>query len=341
MEFLRIEALFLLWWIPLVAALFAWASWRRQQLLATFADTRLLTPLIESVSAQGRTTKAMLTLLAGGAMIFGLARPAWNEIELPVKRRGRDLLFVLDVSRSMLAQDVVPNRLERAKRAIRNCVESLQGDRVGLLVFAGRPVLLCPMTIDYGFFNMILDDVTTTSAGKGGTLVGDALRAAITVAFAPGDHDTQYRDVILISDGGDHDSIPEAAARQLGQEGVRIIALGLGDDRDGVPIPVKTGTGAVTYIKDHTGEIVKTRLNHDTLRPVALSTPGGRYIPAATGVFDLAEIYHTFAREAEHEQLRKEKLIRKDEKFQIFLCLAFVLLCCEPLIRERIRRQSR
>ena len=330
----HIEMLFLLWAVPLLAGVYFYAAQRRAHACRLFADAGLLPKLTQSVSAARRTWKAALLLAAAALISFALARPAWNPVPKTVSRQGRDVVFVLDVSRSMLAEDLAPNRLERAKLAIMDCVEKLQGDRVALVAFAGSSAVKCPLTLDYGFFRMMLEEVSPDSVARGGTLIGDALRKAVDEVFD--DEEKLFKDIVLITDGEDHDSFPEDAAEKVGERGIRLLAIGLGDENQGKRIPITDNQGRKTFLK-YDGQEVWTKLDADTLRKMANHTPGGRYLNVATGTFDLGDIYLDLIATAEKKNVEAKTFTLYEEKFQIFLVLAFVLLCLELLISERRR----
>jgi len=284
-----------------------------------------------------RRWKAVLILLGLAAITFGMTRPGWNPKAKTVERRGRDVVFLLDVSKSMLAEDLAPNRLDRAKLAIQDCVERLEGDRVGLVVFAGTSAVKCPLTLDYGFFRLMLEDVNTASIARGGTLIGDALRNVLDTVFD--DQIKEYKDVVLITDGEDHDSFPVEAADAAGERGVRLIAIGLGDENEGRRIPVTGKNGRKTFLK-HEGQEVWSRLDADTLRKMVNSTDGGRYLNVATGTFDLGEIYLQLVASAEKKELESKTIDRYEERFQIFLALALVCLSLEFVISDRSKPKS-
>ena len=230
-----IEMLYLLWLLPLLFGLFLYSANRRKQLLGRFMHPDLQHKLI-LVNPVRRRWKAALLLAAFGLLVAGLARPAWNLKQTTVTRRGRDVVFVLDVSRSMLAEDLAPNRLERAKLAIADVIDKLQGDRVGLLVFAGTAAVKCPLTLDYGFFRMMLDSISTDSISRGGTMIGDAIRLVLDQMLDK--QEKKYKDIVLITDGEDHESFPVEAAKEAAEKGVRLLIVGLGDENEGKRIPV-------------------------------------------------------------------------------------------------------
>jgi len=328
------EILLLLWVLPALIGTFIYAEHRRRQALRQFADARLLPLLNTSISTVKRRWKAALLLLAFTLGVVAVARPAWNPVSKTIKRQGRDVVFILDVSKSMLAEDLAPNRLNRAKLAIGDVIDQLAGDRVGLLVFAGNAVVKCPLTLDYGFFRMMLDDVSSASVSRGGTMIGDAIRKAMDEVFD--DVEKQYKDIILITDGEDHDSFPVEAATDAGEKGIRLIAVGIGDEGQGRRIPITDESGQRTFLK-YKGREVWSKLDGDTLRKMVNATPGGRYLNVATGTIDLGKVYMELVASAEKKELESTTVQRFEEKFQIFLGLMFTLLCMEVLINERRR----
>jgi Ca-activated chloride channel family protein len=333
-RFQAVQWLFALWGLPLLALLFVYAAYRRRQALARFADVGLLPRLIGSVSAVRRRWKATLVLLGCGLLIGALARPQWNPKPKTVQRQGRDVVFILDVSRSMLCDDLMPSRLARAKLAIADCIEVLDGDRVGLITFAGTAVVTCPLTMDYGFFRMMLNQVDTESVSRGGTKIGDAIRRAMDDVFDA--RERRYKDIVLITDGEDHDSFPVEAAQKAGEKGIRLLAVGLGDEDEGRPIPVVDERGQRTYL-EYQGQRVFSRLDGDTLRKMVNATPGGKYLPVATGDINLDAVCVNLIGEAEKREVESQTIKRYEEKYQILLAGAFLLLCVEAALSERRR----
>jgi Ca-activated chloride channel homolog len=329
-----IGMLLLFWLVPVLAGIFYYGFWKRRRALEQFVEAGLLSRISVSVSGTKRLWKAVVVLLAVVFVILGLARPAWNPKPKTVHRQGRDVVFVLDVSKSMLAEDLAPNRLDRAKLAIMDCIEKLAGDRVGLVAFAGTAAVKCPLTLDYGFFRMMLEGVSVDSIARGGTMIGDALRKTMDDVFD--DQEKAFKDVILITDGEDHDSFPLEAAKQAGERGIRMIALGLGDENEGRRIPITGANGQLTFMK-YQGQEVWTKLDGDTLRKMVNATPGGKYLNVATGTIDLGTVYQQLVASAEKRDLESKTVKRYEEKFQIFLAIAFGLLCLELVISERKR----
>ena len=327
------DAFLLLWVIPPLVALFVLASLRRRRTLLRFAGDR---PRLHAERRNARPLKGGLLVAAVVLIVVALARPGWTPETRTVERRGRDVVFVVDVSRSMLAQDLAPNRLERAKLAILDTLETLRGDRVALVAFAGTAVVKSPLTFDYGFVRLAVERLSTDSVSHGGTLIGDALRVVRDSVF--GDQASLFRDVVLITDGGDLGSLPLRAAGELGALGARIIAVGLGDEMTGQPIPDPDADGGYLHYE---GQPVLTTLDAQALRELAGVTPGGRYVNVATGNFDLGVLYTQLIAGADRQLLERTEREVFQERFQPFLAAALVLLALEFLLPDLIRRRRR
>lgn len=330
-RWLQPESLALLWGVVALAFLVATGLRARRSALRAFASREMLREVVSGGSSVAAGLRAALGLGALAMVCLSLARPAWGERERQVTRTGRDVVFVVDVSRSMLAQDLAPNRLERAKLAIRDSLGVIQGDRVGLVAFAGSASVRCPLTYDHGFFRLALDEISPRSVARGGTMIGDAIRVTLDTLFREED-DARTRDIILITDGEDQGSFPLEAAQEAGARGVRIIAIGLGSEY-GSPVPPEDPRlGPATRQR---GEAVLTSLDSATLESVAAATPGGVYLEVGTGVLDLDEIYSQLIRTAAQREFETAEAIAAIERFQWFLLPALGLLFLEPLVRGR------
>lgn len=330
-HFQKIEMFHLLWIIPVLLLLQIVAWYNSRKKLYRLVQLPLATKLTDSVRWGKRIIKLGLFLVSLIFIIVALARPCWGLKSQIVKRLGRDVVFVLDVSKSMLAEDIAPNRLERAKLAIKDCVEQMRGDRVGLVVFAGSAVVKCPLTLDYGFFFMLLDDITSDSIERGGSMIGDAIRKAVDECFD--NLARKHKDIVLITDGEDHDSFSEEAAKEAGSRGIRIIVVGLGSEDDGARIPIVDERGRKVFLK-HQDKEVWTKLNAQLLRKIAASTPNGIYLNVGTGNIDLGQVYKQLTAVSEKKEQSSEMLKRYEEKFQIFLAIAVGLLCIEMALLE-------
>lgn len=328
------QALWLLFLVPLaLVPVYVWAFWRKGRALRALADRPVLAKIAGTASRQKQVLKAAVVVAAFVCIVIALTQPQWNPQPQQVRRKGRDVVILLDTSRSMLAEDLKPNRLEFSKIAISDLLEILNGDRIAIVTFAGNATVKCPLTQDYAFVRMALSEISTESTSRGGSLLGDAIRTATEAVF---DEQTRkYRDIILITDGEDHGSFPVQAAQKAAEEGIRIIAIGLGDDQTGSRIPITGPNGEKRFLK-YEGQEVWSKLDSETLRQVAYATEGGSYLSVVPGTtMDLGLIYRDLVASAERRELESATTIRYDEKFQIFIAIAIGLLIAETLISER------
>ncbi len=322
-RFISIENINLLWLLPLLIILLIYDYYRRKRTLKYFIhDNYIQKSAFADNKTKGRS-KYILLLLSLIFIIIALARPGWNPKEVNVKRKGRDVVFILDVSRSMLAEDLKPNRLERAKTEIIDTVSRLNGSRVALIEFAGTSVVKCPLTTDYAFFRSATESLSVNDVSRGGTMLGDALREAMTNILDS--KEKKFKDIILITDGEDHESFPIEAAKTAGEQGIRLIVIGLGDENQGTRIPIKDEQGNRIFLT-YNGEEVWTKLDADTLREMAEASPGGKYLNVGTGAFDLGEIYLRLIASADKKELQGDTIMKYQEMFQFFLLVSYFLL---------------
>ncbi|MHC4623390.1 MAG: VWA domain-containing protein [Planctomycetota bacterium] len=331
------RALWFLFTVPAVLVpAYAWCFWRKANMLKILASSQMLKKINISVSLRKQILKAFLLVAAFISIVVALTEPKWNPQPQRIKRKGRDVVILLDTSRSMMAEDIKPSRLERSKIAISDLLETLQGDRIAIVTFAGNATVKCPLTQDYAFVRMALADISTESTSRGGTMIGDAIRKVATDVFDR--QSREFKDIILITDGEEHEgyeSFPEQAAEKAAAEGIRIIAIGLGDENEGSRIPITGPDGERSFLK-YKGEEVWSRLDGDLLRKIVYTTKGGKFLSVEPGkTFDLGEIYEGLIASAEKRELESATMIKYDEKFQIFIALGIVLIVCEALISER------
>ncbi len=328
------RALWLLFIIPAVLVpVYAWCFWKKANALKVLASVEMLRKINTSVSLKRQILKAVILVCSFAVIVAAITEPRWNPKPLQIKSQGRDVVILLDTSRSMLAEDIKPSRLERAKIAIGDLLDKLGGDRIAIVTFAGNATVKCPLTQDYAFVRMALADISTESTSRGGTAIGDAIRKATEEVFDK--QSREFKDLILITDGEDHDSFPVEAAQKAATMGIRIIAIGLGNENEGSRIPITGPDGKTTFLK-YKGQEVWSKLDADTLRKVAAATTGGRYIGIEPGTtLDLGEIYQELVASAQKRQLESATMIAYDERFQIFLAAGIALLICEVLISER------
>ena len=331
------KALWLLFVVPvMLVPAYIWCFWQKARALRVLAHTEMLKKINNTVSLKRQIFKALLLLTSFISIVVALTEPKWNPQAQKIKRQGRDICILLDTSRSMLAEDIKPSRLERSKIAIADLMETLAGDRIALVTFAGNSTVKCPLTQDYAFVRMALADISTESTSRGGTMIGDAIRKAAEEVFDQ--QSREYKDIILITDGEEHEgaeSFPVQAAEKAAAEGIRIIAIGLGDENEGSRIPITGPNGQISFLQ-YKGEEVWSKLGGDLLRNIVYVTEGGKYLSVGPGTtLDLGQIYENLIASAAKRELESTTMLKYDEKFQIFVALALILLICEVLISER------
>ena len=277
--------------------------------------------LLPQLSGFRAAIKLSFLLLAVLFFVVALARPRFGVYFEEVQQRGADLYILLDVSRSMGAQDVSPNRLEKAKADCLDLLKVLEGDRVGLIVFAGKPLVKVPLTVDQGFFREALREIDTQSAPRGGTQMGDAIRLALQSMPPKSDRDQA---ILLITDGEDHQSMPLAAAADAAENKVKIFTLAIGDVQQGARIPVGQGRNK-TYLKDKDGREVWSKADEKLLEQIAAATHGA-YIPAGTKTYDLGAVYEQQLSKLSRGQSDVQKRIKYREQFQWFLAFGVFAL---------------
>jgi Ca-activated chloride channel family protein len=331
MNFAALEYLYLLWILPAMVLLAVYSFRKKDQLLRLFADTELWGRLMPDVHRRRQTLKFLLLLAAVGLLLTAFLRPRWGFHWEEIKRKGVDIIVAIDVSESMLAEDIQPNRLERAKREITDLVGMLRGDRVGLIAFAGAAFLECPLTLDYGSFRIFLDYLDTELIPVPGTAIGEAIQTAIR-AFST--ERRASKALILITDGEDHPGQAEKAAEAAKEKGIRIFTIGIGSE-EGAPIPLPGGKG--DFKKDRKGQVVLSKLQETALQKIALTT-GGSYVRSVSGDMDLKKIYEEEIRgKMEAGELKSTKKRRWEERFQWFLFGSILLLALESILPDRKR----
>ncbi|MBW2112640.1 MAG: VWA domain-containing protein [Deltaproteobacteria bacterium] len=302
--------------------------------LERFAAGHLLEKLISSVSPGRRIVKRVFLIAAVASIFVALARPQagfqWKE----VKRKGIDILMAVDTSRSMLASDVRPNRLERSKLGIMDFVSRLEGDRVGLIPFAGKAFLMCPLTLDYHAFGQSLHALDTGIIPQGGTDLASAIREAES-AFSENDN---HRILILVTDGEDLEGQALNAAKEAASRGMTIYTVGVGTPAgELIPVP---GKGKEVFAKDAGGRLIKSRLDEKTLKAVAEAT-GGRYEPLGRQAEGLDAIYREKLSLVPKRELSERMRRVPIDRFEWPLLLAFILLVAEFVISDRRPRPEK
>ncbi len=333
MKFDVVELLYLIWLIPFLMGLYYYGMRRRQSILAAYITERSLNAVRTGQTNRLRRVRAGLTLMALICIITALAGPQYGFSWKKMEQKGVDILIAIDCSRSMLAGDIKPTRLDRAKREIIDLLSMLKGDRVGLIVFSGVAFLQCPLTLDYEAFYMFLNSLSPALVPVGGTRISDAIDTAIN-AFDP-DTATE-KAVILITDGESTGGDPVASARAAAEKGIRIFTIGVGRD-DGIPVPDSEGG----FKKDREGNIVLTRLDEAMLKKVA-AISGGTYVRSVAGDMDLDLIYtRDILLTMDRSTLSDGKRQVWENRYQWCLAMALVLLLAEwmtPSVRRQVYR---
>jgi Ca-activated chloride channel family protein len=308
---------------------------RQRAALAEFASSHLLDKLTASFSPGRRVLKRLLLLAALACAFTALARPQWGFHWEEEKQRGIDILFAVDTSKSMLTQDVTPDRLTRAKLATIDFVRKLEGDRVGLIAFAGEAFLQAPLTLDYDAFQESLEAIDTTTIPLGGTDISSAIDEAQS-AFGPGRQNKKI--LILITDGEDLEARGIDSARAAAKDGMVIYTVGVGSASGGL-IPVPNPNGGTDFVKDDSGQYVKSHLDESTLKQIAEAT-GGIYEPLGQQGEGLQAIYDKALASLPKQELSSKREMVFEERFQWPLAAALVLLLASVLIGTR-RRDAR
>ena len=334
MQFGHPEWLHALWGIPLLVWFLFALLRRREHQLARLISQKLWPIMAPEHNRQRQRWRLTLWLMAIVLLLAALARPQWGFRWEDDTRRGLDILVVLDTSRSMAAQDIKPNRLQRAKWGVRDLVGKLHGDRIGLIAFAGSSYAACPLTIDYAAFAAMLEDVYVGFVPRGGTAIAQALETAVRSFEAGGVAD---RAVVLVTDGEDLEGDPLALIPELKEKNIRVYAVGIGTT-EGELIPDEI-EGHAGFFKDRQGNVVKTVLREDVLRRLALDT-GGAYVRATPGDFGLERIYDMgIAQLKRAEQAgRLSKIF--EERSPWFIGAALLSLLAEALIAPRKRNRE-
>jgi Ca-activated chloride channel family protein len=316
--------------LPGMLGLYVWSFRKRQLAIRRFGSESLMAKLTSATSWTRQTIKAVLLLTAVLFLILALVQPRFGMRLEMVSRRGVDVIVVLDTSLSMMAEDMPPNRLLRARLEIESLIDRLEGDRIGLVAFSGQSFVLCPLTLDYGAAKLFLDSIDTGLIPTQGTAIAQAVRTAIG-AF--GSEEQKYKALVLITDGEDHAGEAIEAAREAAEAGVRIFAVGIGT-QEGELIPIWK-EGRKEFLKDRDGNVVKTRLDEATLVEMARETNGG-YVRSQRGRVGLDEVYAQIS-EMEKRELGSRKLSQYKHRYQWPLAVALLLVILESLMSDRRR----
>ncbi len=325
-RFANPQYLWLLAVLPVLAALFWLAARNRRKRIARFGHPDVLQELMPEVSTGRVTLRFLLFLGAVLCLILAAARPQFGSKLREEKTQGIEMMLVVDVSNSMLAEDFEPNRLERTKYAIGKLFEGLQQDRVGLVVFAGEPKVQLPITSDYRMARAFARRIDPSLVAVQGTAIGKALEQAL-LSFSSDTEQSHGRVIILITDGENHEDDALAAAERAAKMGVKIFTIGIGTP-EGAPIQIDG-----EFIKDENGEMVVSKLNEEMLAQIADIT-GGAYVRATKQSIGLDEIVKEI-NAMEQTELSTVRFEEFNEQYQYLVIAALVLLLAEFLILDR------
>lgn len=323
-RFANIEILYLLAVIPLLVIVLGLVSRRRRKLLARFGNVEIVRSLMPDYSRSRLRLKALLYLSALTLLIIAAARPQLGSKLREVKAEGVEMMLVVDVSNSMLAEDFEPNRLERTKYAIGRLFDNLKQERVGLVAFAGEPKVQLPITSDYRMAQAFARRLSTSLVAEQGTDIGKALELAMLSYSSQSD---RSRVIVLITDGENHEPDAIAAAEKAAEMGIRIYTIGIGTP-EGAPIEI-----GGEFIKDEEGEMVVSKLDEQMLEQIATLT-GGAYVRATKQVIGLEEIVESI-NQMEKAELTTMRYEEYNEQYQWFVAVALALLLLDGVILSR------
>jgi Ca-activated chloride channel homolog len=322
-HFVHPNLLLLLLLTPALAGLFAWADRKRRLALERFAPSR--TGRANEVDASRRTRKRLCILIATLCLIIALSQPVWTRASKDSVGDTGDVVFLLDVSRSMLSADIAPTRLARAKSIVGGVAQKLRRERMALVAFAGVPAVQCPLTIDKAFFEATLERSSGDSVARGGTKIGDAIQLALAAVF---DDVVRARKLlVIVTDGGDQDSLPALAAKAAAARGIGLLVVGIGEQRAGALVP--TSESDPTPIV-YNGEQVRTKLERETLRAIA-AAGSGTYLEPGIDKLDAGQVYDRYIGGATRSRFGE---IEQSAAHWLVL-FAIALLIAETLLTDR------
>lgn len=318
--------------IPVLLLLYLVTRRYQANQLKKWGDRLLLDRLMPDFSATRTFTKFLIWIGAFAILTLGLARPQFGTKTSEVKRKGIEMIIALDVSNSMMAEDIQPNRLENAKMAISRLVDKLENDKIGLIVFAGDAYIQMPVTTDYMAAKLFLNSINTQIVPKQGTAIGNAIHLAMR-SFSP--NSDKSRAIIIITDGENHEEGAVVAAKEAAEAGIIIHTIGIGSAQ-GVPIPVTSAGGQKDYRTDYEGKVVISKLNEELLRQVA-AAGGGTYVRATASRTGLNTILEEMNK-MEKQEIQMKVYSEYDEQFVYYVGFALLLLLIDFILNSRKNR---
>lgn len=329
MHFLYPERLQGFWLVLMVLLFLIWAGQKKAKRLQTFIEPKALPSLTQSHSKSKERMKKVLVLGVLILLVLTLARPQWGEIKREIQRKGVEMIFLVDTSLSMLAEDIGASRTQKAKLEMKSFLKQLKGDRVGIVTFAGSGFVQSPLTLDYDAFVLFANSIQVGYIPDAGTSLSEAIRSAVN-AFPKSKQKNHV--VIMLSDGEHLEGDVASAIRTAREARVRIYTMGLGT-KEGAPIPLRSEQGKVSgYKKDRNGEVVITKLNEELLKQIAEET-GGLYFPATPSEREVEWIYQHL-QNLEKKEFKQRLVFEREDHFQLFLGFAILLLLVEVLVSD-------
>lgn len=326
------EYLYLLLLLPVIFILWMFNYYRRRRLLLKIGEPGLVNGLIPELSSTRPALKLLFQLSAVALMSIMVSRPQFGSKIEEVKREGVEVIIALDVSNSMLAEDIQPNRLERAKQAISRLVESLENDKIGLVVFAGDAYTQIPITTDYISAKMFLSTISPDIVPVQGTAIGSAIDLGIR-SFSPGAG--RSKAMIIITDGENHEEDPVVKAKEAASAGIVIYTIGIGS-AEGVPISVNIN-GKKDFLKDADGNTVISKIDENILKEIAVSA-NGKYVRANNSNIGLDQIFNDI-KKLKKQELEGKMYTEYNDQFQIFAGASLLILLMDFMIMDRKNRR--
>ena len=321
--------LWLLIGIPVIVLLYLMVIFWQKRTQRKFADKELLDKLSPNRSTGKQVMKIILLCLAIASFVIALVNPQFGTKLETVKREGVDVVFAIDVSKSMLAEDIAPNRLEKSKQLVTQIINNLASDRVGIIAYAGSAFPQLPITTDYAAAKMFLQNMNTDMLSSQGTAIKEAIEMSKTYF---NDDEQTNRILFLISDGEDHEGNIEEIAAEAARQGIRIVTIGVGTPKGG-PIPIKRNGVIQNYKKDNQGETVITRLDEETLKEIA-SAANGRYVDGRV-TSQVVEEVTEILQNMDKKEFESQQIAEYKSQFQWFLALGLLFLLLDILLLER------
>jgi len=315
--------------IPAIVVLFLTLQLWKRHAQSKFMNKRLLKKLSPNRSLFKSILKLIVLCLAFACLILALVNPKIGTKLETIKRQGVDIVFAVDVSKSMLAEDIAPNRMEKSKQLVTQIINNLASDRVGIIAYAGKAFPQLPITTDYAAAKMFLQSMNTDMLSSQGTAIDEAIQLAKT--YYDDDEQTN-RVLIIISDGEDHNNIAANVAEEAKEEGIKIFTIGVGSTK-GAPIPIKRNGIVLNYKKDSSGEIVITKLKEETLINIA-EEANGQYING-NSTSEVVETIREILNKMDKKEFEAKQFAEYKDQFQWFLGLGILLLCIDIFLLER------